>query len=239
MRAIERWQPSKFVLKGSRLAAGHDLPYPVRFIAGLQAPIYQDLLHHHVRGRLLDLGCGQAPLYAVYRQQASEVICADWPGTMHGVIHHDVHVDLNHPLPFATATFDTVLLSDVLEHVAQPETAFSETVRVLRPAGKLLLMVPMIYGLHEDPHDYHRYTRYKLIDFCQTRGLEVLVLEEYGDPLEVGLDMLAKAFGRSTLGVWSHCALIDLIDLMRLRKVVNRMRRRYPLGYVLAAHKNS
>jgi SAM-dependent methyltransferase len=45
-------------------------------------------------------------------------------------------------LPFADATFDAVLLLDVLEHVQREQPVLQEVARVLRPGGTLVLSVP-------------------------------------------------------------------------------------------------
>lgn len=45
-------------------------------------------------------------------------------------------------LPFPAASFDAVLSTHVAEHLAQPQAAFGEMARVLRPGGWLLLLTP-------------------------------------------------------------------------------------------------
>jgi glycosyltransferase involved in cell wall biosynthesis len=45
-------------------------------------------------------------------------------------------------LPFADATFDRVLMSEVLEHVEDDRRALAEVFRVIRPGGVLALSVP-------------------------------------------------------------------------------------------------
>ncbi|MEW6267749.1 MAG: class I SAM-dependent methyltransferase [Thermodesulfobacteriota bacterium] len=45
-------------------------------------------------------------------------------------------------LPFATGAFDCVILSEVLEHLAEDERALREVTRVLRPGGVLAVSVP-------------------------------------------------------------------------------------------------
>jgi SAM-dependent methyltransferase len=45
-------------------------------------------------------------------------------------------------LPFATAAFDCVILSEVLEHLDEDERALREVTRVLRPGGVLAVSVP-------------------------------------------------------------------------------------------------
>ena len=48
-------------------------------------------------------------------------------------------------LPFADATFDRVICSEVLEHLPDDRTAMGELARVLRPGGTMAMTVPR-YG---------------------------------------------------------------------------------------------
>jgi SAM-dependent methyltransferase len=45
-------------------------------------------------------------------------------------------------LPFADATFDVVIASEILEHIPDDRAAIAEAVRVLRPGGRLAVTVP-------------------------------------------------------------------------------------------------
>ncbi|WP_035714852.1 class I SAM-dependent methyltransferase [Azorhizobium doebereinerae] len=51
-----------------------------------------------------------------------------------------------HALPFADGSFDVVVHSDTLEHVADPIHALAECRRVLRPGGALCFTAPVIIG---------------------------------------------------------------------------------------------
>ncbi len=67
-----------------------------------------------------------------------------------------------HSLPFADASFEVVLCTEVLEHCTEPHTAISELYRVLQPGGKCILTTRFMFPLHDAPHDYFRFTKYGL-----------------------------------------------------------------------------
>ncbi|WP_431857337.1 methyltransferase domain-containing protein [Azospirillum sp.] len=54
-------------------------------------------------------------------------------------------------LPFPDASFDVVYSSNVLEHVRDPQAVIDEAVRVLKPGGQLLFVVPN-YGSWWEGH---------------------------------------------------------------------------------------
>jgi SAM-dependent methyltransferase len=113
---------------------------------------------------VLDLGCGQRPWAGLFGRAWCIGVDVDTWGARPDVIATAT------ALPFAAHRFDLVFCSQVLEHVPAPQPVLAECVRVLRPGGELLLSVPFYWPLHEEPHDYRRFT---------ARGLE-LDLEEAG-----------------------------------------------------------
>lgn len=241
MKDVASWKPSKFVPHGDGYRASRD-PKQVRIssrlVADIQARVYPDVIRRYARGQLLDLGCGAVPLFDSYRERVTEVTCLDWSQGGHSQRHVDIVHDLNEPLPFQDARFDTLLTTDVLEHIKHPEQLWDEMVRVLRPAGKLILAVPFLYWIHEHPHDYHRFTEFKLRDFCARRKLRVVELQVYGGMPEVFADLVAKALR----GVpWACSAFVGAASLAcRLRRARDADRSApelFPLGYVLVAQK--
>jgi ubiquinone/menaquinone biosynthesis C-methylase UbiE len=53
--------------------------------------------------------------------------------------------DINN-LPFASASFDCVICSEVLEHISEHEKALKELVRILKPQGDLVVSVPRYFS---------------------------------------------------------------------------------------------
>lgn len=239
------WRPTKFIQHDGKLRASRDpayLPRCSRFVADVVAPHCDEIIRQHARGRLLDLGCGRVPFYEVYRPLVSESVCVDWAGTYHKNAHVDLECDLTQPMPLPSASFDTVLMTDVLEHLPEPASAMREIARVLRAGGCLILGVPFLYWLHEEPHDYYRYTEFALRRFCRESGLEVLSLRPYGGLPEVFFDLTAKAgtfMPRKLAGAFLrlHGAAALLCRTALMRKISRATQGTFPLGYILAARK--
>lgn len=203
MKHSETWHPSRFETRGGRLCPTSDpakLAVDSRLMAQLIADTYTRALGAYARGRLLDLGCGEVPFYGLYRDLVDEVTTVDWPGTQHETSHVDVFADLSEPLPLPDQHYDTVLLSDVLEHLPEPQRLLSEVKRVLRPRGHLLLNVPFLYPLHEAPHDFHRYTEFRLRELVAQAGLDLVELSALGGAPRVLGTLLGKALPKGPRG---------------------------------------
>uniref|UniRef100_A0A7V4LCV3 SAM-dependent methyltransferase n=1 Tax=Desulfobacca acetoxidans TaxID=60893 RepID=A0A7V4LCV3_9BACT len=134
-----------------------------------------------LKGRVLDLGCGNQP-YRPYLPRAEMYVGLDYPATreaMDSRVKPQVYGD-GRELPFAAASFDGVLCSQVLEHVAHPEAVIRELARVLRPGGTAIISVPFFYNLHMEPFDYFRFSPYGLKELLERQGLKVLELRGQG-----------------------------------------------------------
>jgi SAM-dependent methyltransferase len=202
--------------------------------------LYDVYLPRYARGRLADLGCGKVPLYGAYRDLVQSVTCVDWQQSVHASAHLDYEADLGQPLPFEAASFDVIILSDVLEHVPEPQLLWREMARVLAPGGHAIVNVPFLYGVHEAPHDYARYTEYALRRFAATVGLEVPVLIPVGGSLHVMADLLAKHLAHArVVGTALASAVQGLVASIDRsswgHRVTKRTGERFSLGYFMVA----
>src|SRR6516225_3576415 len=245
MRNVETWAASKFAFKRGRLRASNtprESGPGSRLMCDLVASCYQTHVRSHCRGRLLDLGCGKVPFYALYREYVSETVCVDWNNSLHGTNYLDAECDLTKDLPFADASFDSILLSDVLEHIPTPERLWRETARILKPGGKMLLNVPFCYRMHEEPYDYYRYTKYALQRFAQETGFDTILIKEIGGTPEIVVDIISKFIVRfGPIGRWTAIALQALWERLAAwppaRRVSERSAKRFPLGYFMIAER--
>lgn len=80
------------------------------------------------------------------------------------------------------AEWDLILCVSVLEHVPHFQEAARRIHRALRPGGRAVIVAPMCFPYHDEPHDYWRFTvhgvRDMLRDFAsvdvRSRGLRSL-----------------------------------------------------------------
>lgn len=241
MKNQELWVPTKFEwrngeLRGSRNPA--ELGIASRLVADLVAAQYQFHLKAHANGRLLDLGCGKVPLHAAYAPYVSEIVCVDWlPGT-----HIDVQCDLSKSLPFDNNRFDTIILSDVLEHIPEPQLLWSEMARILAPGGKIIMNVPFYYVVHEHPHDYYRYTNFALERFVNMSQMTLVRMSAIGGVIEVIADLFAKITMRVPLVGRAMSILIQALAWNFGRthlglRVAGISSRHFPFGYFLIARR--
>jgi SAM-dependent methyltransferase len=140
----------------------------------------EPLVKEHCRGRVLDAGAGRGAYRGLLLRHAREYVGMDIGGSSATDVIGDAQI-----LPFANASFDTVFCSQVLEHVPEPWLALAEFRRVLRPGGKLILSVPHISWLHNEPHDYYRYTRHGLVFLLRKSGLAVASISAAGGLLSL------------------------------------------------------
>ena len=78
-------------------------------------------------------------------------------------------------IPFPDAKFDYVVSSGVIHHTPDPQKAFTELVRVLKPGGKFFLSVYGKGGLKWLTNDIFRYTLCKIIPFSMMEKIFKLV----------------------------------------------------------------
>ena len=193
-------------------------------------------------GRLLEVGCGDAPYRGLFAPRVERYVASDLalsPGRV------DVVTD-GGQLGFRSDSFDSVLCTQVLEHVPDPLCVLSEVRRVLRPGGLALLTVPLNSGIHGAPHDYFRFTEHGLRVLCDRAGLEVKVIAERGGRIAAAAQAALLIFeidGMPSrhLGAAVARRLVGLLA-WAIRRWALSLDRRFPkdgnpLGYAVLARK--
>lgn len=171
-------------------------------------------------GDVLDFGCGSGPYRSLF--DGANYTAVDFPTTGHR--DSDKQVDIywdGKKLPFSNDSFDTVLMTEVLEHLFEPEVVLSELRRVLRPGGKLLITTPFIWELHEVPYDYARYTLYGIQSLALHAGYSVVHGRKHGSNLDVIIQILVCSrllAGKRSMGRLQRIITVLLNSLSDVRR---------------------
>jgi SAM-dependent methyltransferase len=155
----------------------------------------------NARGLVLDIGSadGRAREWL----DGCDYVGLDYPTTavaMYGT-RPDVFAD-GAALPFVDASFDTVLLLEVLEHVGDARAVLADIARVLKPGGVLLLSMPFLYPLHDAPHDYRRFTAPGLEAAIRRSGLDPARARPRNAGFEAAAILASIACAEAALSAW-------------------------------------
>lgn len=169
------------------------------------------MLDEHLEGKTLDVGAGQLPLRPLVEERGAQYESVDLERRHPDLTYVD---DAQKLSTFDDEIYDTVISSQVLEHVADPFSAMNAMARITKPGGKILLTVPHLSRLHEVPHDYYRYTQFGVRAMAEQAGFEVIEVRCVGGLFTFLGQQFCTAF----------MCLIGLIPgLRRLAYWVNRL----------------
>jgi SAM-dependent methyltransferase len=137
---------------------------------------------------VVDIGCGHSP----YRPLLTAA--TRYTGIETETRYRPSLIAFADALPFPDESVDSIMLTEVLEHVREPSEALAEARRVLKPGGQLYVTVPMTWGLHYVPHDYYRFTSYGISHLLEKTGFEIEAIEPMGGLFSIISARLAEVF---------------------------------------------
>ncbi len=169
-------------LKTNRLKIERDLLMSKK--RHLFSPLYYsqykvtlELIRKYAKGDLIDLGCGDMPFKQYISGQVGLYDGLDLLPRSEEIRYigdiQDMHM-------ISEAQYDSALCLEVLEHLPYPERALKEINRILKPGGYLILSVPHLSRLHDEPHDYFRFTRHGIEEILSRNGFNIISLNSRG-----------------------------------------------------------
>ncbi len=92
--------------------------------------------------------------------------------------------------------YDVVFCEQVLEHVPDPDAAVRNLQRLARPGGHIVVSTPFLLRIHGAPHDYWRFTPLGLRTLLERQGLDVQMVESWGNRSAVTSNLRRWSFYR-------------------------------------------
>ncbi|MBI5710201.1 MAG: methyltransferase domain-containing protein [Candidatus Eisenbacteria bacterium] len=170
----------------------------------------------HARGVLLDVGCGSRPFARLFEGRVERYLGTDLAASRFLAGTQPDAYARAEQLPFRDGSVDTVLGLSMLTYLPEPLRMLEEARRVLRPGGVLLLEFTQMAPLHDEPHDYFRFTRYGAAWLLERAGFEPVEF------LPIG-------------GLWARVGLSTIAALNRVNRGPTRVLTELPVRalYVL------
>ena len=127
--------------------------------------------------KVLDVGCGERIYEHIFPGSEYIGIDVEVSGRSPEYKKPDKYFN-GFDIPFPDKTFDVILCTEVIEHCSSPEKLVKEIYRVLKPNGELLLTVPFIWGEHEAPYDFRRYTSWGVQRLLKDTGFKIRLFQK-------------------------------------------------------------
>lgn len=142
---------------------------------------------HRIVGSVLDIGCGNKPYQHLFID-ISRYIGIDYAKYAKYGRYQSAGPDYFFSdtytatgiLPFTDCTFNNIVCFQVLEHHPDPRMLVRESIRVCMSGGFIIFTCPFLSGIHDEPHDYQRFTRFGLSYIFQKCGLHQIDIYENG-----------------------------------------------------------
>lgn len=135
----------------------------------------------YISGKVLDFGCGTKPYQKLFNADQYIGVEIDIPGEYKD--KRIIYYDGKH-IPFEDKAFDSLISSEVFEHVVNIDEIVKELNRVLKPGGNALITVPFVYPRHCWPNDYRRYTYEGIKNLLTSNGFEIVKCESNAGYIE-------------------------------------------------------
>jgi len=187
--------------------------------------------------RVLDAGAGEARHASYFQRQRYTAVDLAVGDAQWDYSRLDAVADLA-ALPFPTGCFDACVNIVTLEHVPDPARAVSEMARVLGQGGRLLLVVPHEWEVHQAPYDYFRFTTYGVEHLLKCAGFTEISIQPAGGLFRLLARRLLNSlqffppllFPIALLLAAPPALLLPLLDFLDRRRI-------FTLGYVCTARR--
>lgn len=145
----------------------HDA-YPLRQLGKQLTQTVASCFGNHAGETVVDFGCGDSPYRSLFERHAINYLDCDIPGSSASVIFEP-----DETLPIETGSAAGVLSFQVLEHVWNLQWYLSESHRMLKENGRLVLSTHGVWPYHPHPGDFRRWTRTGLVKEIEAHGFTV------------------------------------------------------------------
>lgn len=165
-----------------------------------------------VGARILDVGCGTRPYEKFFSHGTYIGIDVYVSGRDKSGKYPDFEFD-GITIPLDDASFDAVICTEVLEHAVEPDALLREIARVTKSQGALLITVPFMWGLHELPFDFRRYTTEGISQAITKAGYSIEICKK----LTPGIAAIKMLISSELNYYMKHCLSDNVKNSMKFK----------------------
>lgn len=185
----------------------------------------------YIKGSTLDLGAGTAKYREIIKSVAGSYVTLDKFSGPNIDLVGDIH-----ETGLQDSSFDTIICTQVFEHIPAPWLASKEIKRLLKKEGLCIVTAPFIQASHADPFDYYRYTADGLAYLFSSEGFEIIEKGGYGKTWSVLFDFVKllkfNPYQKPHRGTWTlvrwSMKLANFLDRSTTNEII------YGSSYVIA-----
>lgn len=191
------------------------------------------------RNKVLDIGCGNNPYYHNYMK--GKVTCFDIKKSKIAHIVGDADY-----LPFRKNSFDKIIMVNSLYYFKNPFKVIENAAGLLKKGGRLVIITPFFYPIHDAPVDKYRFTEHGLKTMLQDY-FKVEKIEPIGGiftfpavalhSLIKGLPLIAPRYLKAIIKILAYVVFYIpylLAQLISILDVLDRTKR-FPTYYFAVA----
>lgn len=191
--------------------------------------------------KVLDIGSGQNPIYQ--KLMKGTIINLDMKKT--GKNHVIGDADF---LPFRKNSFDKIIIVNSLYYFKNPFKVLESISRLLKKDGRIVMVNPFLYPIHDVPDDKYRFTEYGLKTMLQDY-FKIEKIKDIGGFFSIpsvilhslikGLPLLAPKFLKKFVQLLAYIIFYIFYILAQLLSIFDFLDRtkRWPIYYVIVAKK--
>ncbi|MFA5841405.1 MAG: class I SAM-dependent methyltransferase [Candidatus Paceibacterota bacterium] len=145
--------------------------------------VLKNVLPRYCRGKTVDVGAGRAKYKNYIKKYAESYMTVDDLSSDYQFDAKETKPDVISSvfnMPFEDGSFDTVICTEVLEHVEDPFALMKEISRILKKGGHAIISSVWIAAYHKEPKDYWRFSPDTYQMLCDKYGLELVELHRQG-----------------------------------------------------------
>ncbi|MEM6517247.1 MAG: class I SAM-dependent methyltransferase [Bacteroidota bacterium] len=135
------------------------------------------MIKKYAYGKVLDIGCGNKPYKSLFDNKYVDYLGCDVVQSNQNKVDLICHAT---DIPLANSSIDTIFCTQVIEHIEDTNALLKEVYRLLVPNGVIILSGPMYWHLHEEPHDFFRFTKYGFRALLENYNFDIIEITANG-----------------------------------------------------------